>query len=143
MSFNSKYSKYLQLVREQPEDATAPDPNAGDVQVDAVEKPVLAKIAPEGYVNIVKMVAKALAMTIEPSEIDTLLTGEEITKENALQIEKGLAAVMRDNEVKHDNIERLNNPNLKNYIDSINEKTFMQRYNHLLSLMKRESPYIS
>lgn len=147
MSFLSKYSNYIKLLQEQQpgqvEDAAAPDPSAVQQQPEVKPETKQINIAPEGYVNLVKLIAKALVMDISASEIDTLLTGQEVTKENALEMEKGLNAVLRDNEIKSDNMERLQNPNYKKFVDSINEKNFMQKYEKLLSIMKQKSPYIS
>jgi hypothetical protein len=150
MSFISKYSYYLNLLKEQPEssaipdaqDAAAPDPNASK-QLGA-NKPEAQQttIPPEGYVNLVRLLAKALVMNIPATEIDTLLTGQEITKENAIEMQTALNKVLNDNEVKEDNPERLENPNFKKFINSINENNFMQKYNQLLSAMKKRSPYV-
>jgi hypothetical protein len=88
------------------------------------------------------LLAKALVMNIPATEIDTLLTGQEITKENAIEMQTALNKVLNDNEVKEDNPERLENPNFKKFINSINENNFMQKYNQLLSAMKKRSPYV-
>jgi hypothetical protein len=146
MSFLEKYSNYLHLLKEQPDDAqdaSAPDPNAVPPQPEIKEEPKQVAIPPEGYVNLVRMVAKALVMDVPASEIDTILSGQDITKENALNMQKGLDAVLKDNEIKSDNPERLQNPNYKKFVESINERNFMQKYNLLLDIMKKRSPYIS
>ncbi len=146
MSFLNKYTSYLNLLSEQQpdmQDAAEPDPNAIPPQPEPQAELKQVNIPPEGYVDLVRMVAKALVMNIPASEIDTILSGEEVTKENAMVIKNGLEAVLRDNEVKEDNIERLQNPNYKKYIDSINEKNFMTKYKVLLDTMKQQSPYIS
>jgi len=149
MSFLSKYSYYLNLITEQPEsaipdaqDATTPDPNASN-QLGAKRPEVQqATIPPEGYVSLVRLLAKALVMNIPATEIDTLLTGQEITKENAIEMQTALNKVLNDNEVKEDNPERLENLNFKKFENSINENNFMQKYNQLLSVMKKRSPYV-
>lgn len=150
MRFLSKYSNYIKLLSEQPEsaipqsnDAAAPAP--ADVSQVGQEQPQdqqQVNIPPEGYVNLVRMIAKALVMNIPATEIDTLLSGQEITKENAFEIQNALKKVMNDNNVKEDNPERLDNPNFNRFVDSINENNFMQKYNKLLSIMKKRSPYI-
>jgi hypothetical protein len=144
MKFLSKLDEYYKLLKEQPEqqDAAAPDLEAAPVPDEQPQAPQQAAIAPEGYVNIVRMLAKALVMNIPTSEIDTIFTTQEINKENALEMQKGIEAVMKDNEVKSDNLERLRNPNYNKFVDSINEKNFMQKYEKLLGTMKTQSPYI-
>ena len=146
MRFIEKYSKYLGLLQEQPEpqgDAAAPDPNATPPQPEVKTEIKQATVPPEGYVNLVRMIAKALVMDIPAGEIDTILSGEEVTKENAFQIQKGLEAILKDNEIKSDNPERLFNTNYKDFENSINENNFMQKYEKLLQIMKKMSPYIS
>jgi len=150
MSFISKYSNYIKLLSEQPEsaipqpnDAATPAPvsnqQVGDEQPQEQQQ---VNVPPEGYVNLVRMIAKALVMNIRASEIDTLLSGQEITTENAFEIQNALKKVMNDNDVKEDNPERLENPNFKKFENSINENNFMQKYNDLLDIMKKRSPYI-
>jgi len=146
MRFLSKYSSYLNLVTEQQpgeqQDAAAPDPAVAQPQPNAEPQTQQVNVPPEGYVNLVKMVAKALVMNIPPGEIDALLSGGDITKENAFEIQNALKAVLNDNEVREDNVERLNNPNYKKFVDSINENNFMQKYDKILGIMKKRSPYI-
>jgi hypothetical protein len=150
MGFLSKYSSYVNLLNEQPEsaipnpnDAAAPAP-AGEQQVgqEQPQQSQQANVPPEGYVNLVRMIAKALVMNIPATEIDTLLSGQEITKENAFEMQNALKKVINDNNVREDNPERLENPNFNKFIDSINENNFMQKYNQILSIMKKRSPYI-
>lgn len=145
MGFLSKYSHYINLISEQDaaqQDAALPDPDTAQPQPEAEPPVKQVTIPPEGYVNLVRMIAKALVMNIPPGEIDTLLSGGEITQENAFEIQNSLKAVLNDNEAREDNIERLNNPNYKKFLASINEKNFMQKYNQLLAIMKKRSPYI-
>lgn len=146
MRFLSKLEEYYSFLKEQPEevdtqDAAAPAPNAVP-QPGGQTATQPTSVAPEGYVNMVRMLAKALVMNIPASEIDTLYTGQEITSENAFEMQKGLDAVMKDNEVKSDNMERLQNPNYKKFVNNINEKNFMKKYDYLLNTMKKQSPYI-
>jgi len=144
MKFLSSYEKYCNLVKEQadePIDAAEPAaPQAQPVIEPPEQKQV--NIPPEGYVNLVRMMAKALVMNIPAEDLDTLMQGGEITQENAFEMEKGLGAVIKDSEIREDNPERLENPNFKKFIDSINENTFMQKYNYILSIMKKKSPYL-
>lgn len=147
MSFTEKYSYYFSLVKEAPEeqqvDAAAPNPAATQqIGAEAPAETTQATVPPEGYVNLVRLITKALVMNIPASEIDTILTGQEITKENAFKMQDALEAVLKDNEAKADNIERLQNPNYKKFVNSINENNFMQKYKVILNAMKKQSPYI-
>lgn len=145
MAFLQKYNEYITTLTEQdaqqeaPQDATTPDP-AAQPKPTADNSP--QPVAPEGYVSLVKMMAKALVMDIPAGEIDAVFTGNDITKESAFDIQNKLKLVMNENEVKSDNIERLENPNYKNFVNSVNENNFMQKYNVLVNYMKRKSPYI-
>lgn len=149
MSFLSKLNEYYSVLNEQPEnqDAAVPQPESNVVSP-VPEAPAdktqdkQVNIPPEGYVNILRMLTKALVMDIPASELDTILTGQEITKENAFEMQKALDAVMKDNEVKSDNIQRLDNPNYKKFVDSINERNFMEKYKYILNVMKKRSPYV-
>jgi hypothetical protein len=90
MSFLSKYKEFLNLLEEQPEsalpaqnDAAAPAPETStQIGAEQPEAQQQANVPPEGYVSLVRMLAKALVMNIPATEIDTLLSGQEITKEN-------------------------------------------------------------
>ena len=57
-------------------------------------------------------------------------------------MQTAIEAVIKQNEMYGDNPERLQNPNVKNYISSINPSNFINRYNHLLAAMKKQDPYI-
>jgi hypothetical protein len=127
-------------VQGEPQDATTPDPNAQPEPAANDNTP--QAVAPEGYVSLVKMLAKALVMDIPPGEIDAVFTGNNITKENAFDIQNKLKLAMNENEVKLDNIERLNNTNFNKFVNSVNENNFMQKYNVIINYMKKKSPYV-
>lgn len=145
MAFLTKYNEYITTLTEQdvaqgePQDAAAPDPTAQPTPA-ADDAP--QAVAPEGYVSLVKMLAKALVMDIPAGEIDSVFTGNNITKENAFDIQNKLKLVMNENEVKSDNIERLENPNFNKFVNSVNENNFMQKYNVIVNYMKKKSPYV-
>jgi hypothetical protein len=148
MAFLKKYNDIMSyVISEQdqptpataPQDATTPDP-AAQPEPAADNEP--QAVAPEGYVSVVKMLAKALVMDIPAGEIDAIFTGNAISKENAFDIQNKLKLVMNENEVKSDNIERLNNSNYQKFINSVNENNFMQRYNVIVDYMKKKSPYV-
>jgi hypothetical protein len=145
MKFLLKCDKYLSLLSEQgpddqaaaPQDAAAPNPNAAPAPAEGQP----AQVAPEGYVNLVRLLAKALAMNIPTGELDAIYTGQQITKENAFEIQNAIQQVMKDNGV--DNTERLNNIHVKKYIQNITPKNFQQAVNHLTAVMKQRDPYIN
>ena len=145
MAFLTRYNEYITTLIEQdiaqgePQDATAPDPNA---QPEPATDNTPQAVAPEGYVSLVKMLAKALVMDIPAGEIDAVFTGDNIAKENAFDIQNKLKLVMNENEVQSDNIERLKNPNFNKFVNSVNENNFMQKYNVIVNYMKKKSPYV-
>jgi len=139
MRFNDKISKYMSLFNEQdqPQDAAAPAP-AQEQPAPAPQPAETAAIPPEGYVDMVRMLAKALVMNIPTGSIDTLFT-TPITKENATTVREGLQSAIRTSETSEDNIIRLENPHFKSFIGSINENNFMAKYKQLLNTMKKFS----
>lgn len=144
MNFLEKYNNFMSVLSEQdqpqpPVDAAAPDSNAQPQQNSDTGPQA---VAPEGYVSMVKMLAKALAMDIPAGEIDAIFTGNNVTKENAFEMQNELKKAMNENEAQSDNIERLNNPNLNKFIESIDENNFMQKYDVILNAMKLKSPYV-
>jgi len=118
-------------------DATAPDPNAAP----APEAGEPAPVAPEGYVGLVKLLAKAAAMNFPANALDEIFR-TEVTAENAFPLQTALEAAIKQNEMYADNPERLDNPNVKNYINGINTGNFINKYKHLLAAMKKQDPYI-
>lgn len=141
MSFTDKLKEVLSTLTEAPQqdmntqDAAAPAPTAEQPQP-AEGQP--AAIPPEGYVDMVRMLAKALVMNVPAGSIDALFT-TPITKENATQVREGLQDAISTNENYADNPQKLENPNLKRFTNSINENNFMQKYKSLLSVMQKYS----
>lgn len=138
MTFTEKVEKLLSTLKEadeQPQDATTPAPQA---QAPAAQSQAPASLPPEGYVDMVRLLTKALVMHIPPGSIDALFT-EPITQENAIAVREGLQDAINTNANYEDNPERLSNPNLKKFENSINENNFMQKYKQLLSMMKQHS----
>ena len=140
MTFNDRLTKYKSLLNEQepaPQDAAAPAPQAEQ------PSPLPAKAAPmavppEGYVDMVRLLAKALVMNVPTEAVDSMWT-TPITKENAETIRAGIQNAIKENENYEDNPERLENPHFKQFYNSINEKNFVQKYKQILSIMKRYS----
>lgn len=147
MGFIDAYKNYINLVTEQGEepqqDATTPDPNVEPTQVETSGGETQVNVPPEGYVNIVRLLAKAMSMNIPAGELDSIYSGNPITKENAFEMQNALRAVMKDNEVTGDNVERLNNPNYKKFVESINARTFQQKLKQITSAMKLKDPSIN
>ena len=143
MSFSEKYKFYYSLLSEQDEnqqDATEPAVNSVPATDNAA---AVTPIAPEGYVNLVKLLSKSLAMNIPTGEIDALFSTTTITPENALQLQDQFEQFLKENEVKLDNIERLNNSNYKKFVETTTANNFEQRLEHLISAMKKRDPYIN
>lgn len=144
MSFLKKYQTYLNLVTEQddqgtqPQDATAPDAAA---EVPAAQN-TPATVAPEGYVNIVKLLAKSLAMNIPVGNIDALFATTEVTNENAFNTQDEIEKFLKENEVQSDNPERLENINYKKFISSVNGTNFEQKLKQLITAMEQRDPSV-
>jgi hypothetical protein len=139
MKFIDKLNKQWSQLDEADtsEDATTPDPTT----VPSPEAGQPAPVAPEGYVGLVKLMAKAAAMNFPADALDEIFR-TDITRENAFPIQTALEAAIKQNEMYADNPERLDNINVKNYINSINTSNFIARYKHILAAMKKQDPYI-
>ena len=118
------------------EDAATPDPNA---QPQA--EPATTPVAPEGYVGLVKLLTKAVAMNFPAGALDEIFR-TEVTAENAFPMQEALEAAIKQNEMYSDNPERLQNPHLNTFINGINASNFIQKYKHVLQVMKKQNPYI-
>jgi len=118
-------------------DAAAPDPNAAPEP--AAGEP--AQVAPGGYVGLVKLLAKAMAMNFPAGALDEIFR-TDITPDNAFPMQTTLEAAIKQSEMYADNPERLDNINVKKYIESIAPGNFIQKYKHLLAIMKKQDPSI-
>jgi hypothetical protein len=118
-------------------DAAAPDPNA--TPEPAAGEP--AQVAPEGYVGLVKLLAKATAMNFPAGALDEIFR-TDITAENAFPMQTALEAAIKQNEMYSDNPERLQNLNYNKFANSINASNFINKYKQLLAAMKKQDPYI-
>jgi len=142
MKFLNNYNKHLSLFLEVDEvdqaDATSPDPNA----TPEPDNSQPTQVAPEGYVDLVKLLAKAVAMNFPAGALDEIFrTG--ITAESAFSVQTALEAAIKQNEMYGDNPERLQNINYKKFSDSINAGNFIKKYKQLLAVMKQQDPYIT
>jgi hypothetical protein len=143
MSFNDKISKYMHLFNEQDQSQDAAMPQAQTAIPDpatpapqATEEP--DTLPPEGYVDIVRMLAKALVMNIPAGSIDTLFT-KPINRETATDVREALQQAIAQNENYEDNSNKLTNPHFRQFEQSINENNFMAKYKEILNIMKRYS----
>jgi hypothetical protein len=118
-------------------DAAEPATDVSAVASDAGVAPV----APEGYVDLVKLIAKATAMNFPAGALDEIFR-TEITAENAFPMQQALEAAIKQNEMYSDNPERLQNIHYKQFTDSINPGNFIQKYKTLISTLKKQDPYI-
>lgn len=144
MNFNDKVNNIYKVFLEQepPKDATEPqDPDASAMPEPAPAAQPKTQVPPEGYVDIVRLLAKALVMDIPAGTIDDLFT-LPITAENAEEVREGLEKAIGRNEMYGDNPEKLDNIHFKKFVSSINENNFMQRYKNILTIMKKYSDSI-
>lgn len=145
MKFLDKLNKQWSLLDEADDtqvpgneaDAAAPDPNAAPEPTEGVP----AQVAPEGYVGLVKLLAKATAMNFPAGALDEIFR-TDITAENAFPMQTALEAAIKQNEMYGDNPERLQNINYNRFANSINAGNFINKYKQLLTVMKKQDPYI-
>lgn len=142
MAFKDILNRYSNLLNEQepvPADAAAPAPQAAQPQqLPADNSATQGTVPPEGYVDMVRLLAKALVMNVPTGSIDALFT-EPVTKENAIAVREGLQNSINTSETYEDNPQRLENIHFKSFVNSINENNFMSKYKEILSVMKKYS----
>jgi hypothetical protein len=104
MSFEQDENNDLTSINKDASSETAetPKPQSPDK--------VKVEVAPEGYVEMVRLLAKALVMNVPPDAIDNLFT-TKITGENAQTLREGLEDLINTSSNYRDNPERLENPN--------------------------------
>ena len=138
---------YSNLLEAAPQDAAQPAaPAGGDVSpvpvampsTGASEQEQPVNVPPEGYVDIVRLLSKALVMNVPTEAVDSMWT-TPVTKENAETMRAGIQNAIKENENYEDNPERLDNPHFKEFYNGINEKNFVQKYKQILGIMKRYS----
>jgi hypothetical protein len=142
MAFNDLISKYASLLVEQEpaatQDATAPAPQAAQPEAIPKSKEQTVTVPPEGYVDMVRLLAKALVMNVPAGSIDALFT-TPITRENATAVREGLQDAINTNENYADNPQKIEDPHVQHFINSINENNFMAKYKQILAIMKNYS----
>jgi hypothetical protein len=140
MTFNERMAKYKSLLNEQepaPQDAAAPAPQEEQPSALPAKAAPMA-VPPEGYVDMVRLLAKALVMNVPVGSVDTLFT-TPITKENAIEMREQIENAISTSESSGDNEIRITNPNVQKFVDSINENNFMAKYKQILAMMKNYS----
>jgi hypothetical protein len=142
MAFNDLINKYVSLLVEQEpaatQDAAAPAPQAEQPEALPKSKEQTVTVPPEGYVDMVRLLAKALVMNVPAGSIDALFT-TPITKENATAVREGLQDAINTNENYADNPQKIADPHVQHFINSINENNFMVKYKQILAIMKNYS----
>ncbi len=147
MKFTSALTEAYKVVLEQdappatgqpPQDAAVPQPETQSALPEP--KPGATEqttIPPEGYVEMVRLLAKALTINLPIGEIDDVFTDDPITQENALPIKDALLKIINDNTNFQDNPERLANPHYEQFFQTITEKNYQSKFKHLLDVMKK------
>lgn len=143
MKFLDTLNRHWALISEQEPgmsaDAAAPAPAA--VPEPAVTNNTPAtQVAPEGYVDMVRLLAKATAMNFPAGALDELYR-TDITKENAFVVQKAIEVAMKQYANDGDNQERLENPHFRQFVDSVNPKNFIEKLKKIESIVKKQDPY--
>ena len=136
MRFLEKLNEYV-VSLEQDEQTVVTEPEAAQAP-EAPAKPERVEIAPEGYTEMVRLLAKALVINVPPDAIDNLFS-TKITGENVEAIREGLEDLINTSGNYSDNPERVENPRVKEFINSINENNFMSKYKQVIDMMKKYS----
>jgi hypothetical protein len=136
MRFLEKLNEYV-VSLEQNEQTVATEPEAVPAP-ETPAKPEKVEVAPEGYTEMVRLLAKALVINVPPDAIDNLFS-TKITGENVEAIREGLEDLINTSGNYSDNPERMENPRVKEFINSVNENNFMSKYKQVIDMMKKYS----
>lgn len=140
MKFTEKLNEYV-LSLEQDENLKEPvQPDA--TATEAPKEKERVEVAPEGYTEMVRLLAKALVMNVPPDAIDNLFT-TKITGENVETVREGLEDLINTSVNFEDNPERVENPNFLKFYNSINENNFYNKFKQIVAAMKNYSNDIS
>ena len=143
MKFLDTLNKQWALISEQepgmPADAAAPAPATAPEPAAAGSNPI-TEVAPEGYVDMVRLLIKATAMNFPAGALDELYR-TDVTKENAFVVQKAVEVAMKQFANDGDNQERLDNPHYKQFVDSVNPRNFIEKLKKIESIVKRQDPY--
>jgi hypothetical protein len=127
------------LPANQPQQQDASQPVSQQVPVPMPKtKQTTQPVAPEGYVEMVRLLAKALVMNVPPESIDQLFSSD-INKENAEAVAQGLQDLIKTSGNHEDNPERVENIHFQDFYNSINENNFYNKLKHIISVMKKYS----
>ena len=138
MKFADRIDNYLSLLNEQDPgtdaapaaDATTPDPNAAPAAAPGEQQPV--EVAPEGYVDLVKLLVKATAMNFPEGDLDQLYQ-TAVTKENAFIVRDAVKSAISSYE--GDNMTRLDNPNFNSFLNSITKNNLYLKLDKIKSII--------
>lgn len=142
MKFIDRINNHLTLLKEQDPnatpnpaaDATAPDPSAQTTT--PAGAPQVTDVAPEGYVDLVKLLVKATAMNFPEGDLDQLYQ-TDVTKENAFIVRDAVKSALTMYE--GDNMLRLDNPNYKAFLNSINKNNLYLKLNKIKSIINNRA----
>jgi len=148
MGFKEKLNEYVLSLEQdnaqpvgQPQQQDATQPVTQQIPVPMPKKGEESgtqKVAPEGYVELVRLLAKALVMNVPPESIDQLFS-TDISKENAEAVAQGLQDLIATTGNFKDNPERTENKNFLKFYNSINENNFYSKMKTIISAMKKYS----
>jgi hypothetical protein len=135
VKFLDTLDKHWSILNEQePVDAAMPAPNATDAEQQQIQ------VAPEGYVDMVRLLIKATAMNFPAGSLDELYR-TNVTKENAFVVQKVVEVAMKQYANDGDNQERLDNPHYQQFLDSVNPHNFIDKLKQIESIIKKQDPY--
>lgn len=127
------------LPADQPKQQDASQPVSQQVPVPMPKtKQTTQPVAPEGYVEMVRLLAKALVMNVPPESIDELFSSD-INKENAEAVAQGLQDLIKTTGNYEDNPERTENVHFQKFYNSINENNFYNKLKYIIGVMKKYS----
>lgn len=138
MSFLQKLNEYVLSIEQDEKQPVAAEQTPEPPKKEVVKQ----EIAPEGYTELVRLLAKALVMNVPPDTIDNLFS-VKITGENTEAVREGLEELINTSTNYEDNPERLKNPNFLKFYNSINENNFYNKLKEITSAMKKYSNDIS
>lgn len=136
MRFLEKLNEYVVSLEQNEQAAVAA--SEAEPTPEAPAKPEAVEVAPEGYTEMVRLLAKALVINVPPDAIDNLFS-TKITGENVQDIREGLEDLINTSGNFSDNPERMENPRVKEFINSVNENNFMSKYKQVIDMMKKYS----
>jgi hypothetical protein len=143
MNFIEKLNEYVMSFEQDENNGLTKINSNASSKPAAVSEPQSAEkekieVAPEGYVEMVRLLAKALVMNVPPDAIDNLFS-TKITGENAQTLREGLEDLINTSSNYKDNPERVENTNFLSFYNSINENNFYNKFKEIVNAMKKYS----